>query len=76
MEVSSINMIIYLFIIMLILVFLGVPIVYSIGISSTIILLFQGNNSLALLSSRMFKGIDSFTLSASGRINKKAYFFC
>jgi len=57
-------MIIYLFIIMLILVFLGVPIVYSIGISSTIILLFQGNNSLALLSSRMFKGIDSFTLSA------------
>lgn len=56
--------IIFLFIIMFILIILGLPIVYSIGISSIIILLIQGSASPALLSARMFKGLNSFILSS------------
>ena len=52
-----------LFIIMLFLIFIGVPIVYSIGISVVWILLTNDFVSLTILPSRMFKGIDTFVLS-------------
>lgn len=54
----------FLFFIMLLLIILGMPIVYSIGISSIIVLLSQGIGSPTLMASRMFTGLDSFILSA------------
>jgi len=57
--------IILLFSIMFILVVLGVPLVYSIGVASICILLSQGSTtSLALLPAQMFKGLNSFVLAA------------
>ena len=56
-------MILALFVIMLGLVVLHVPLVYSLGVASTVILLAQGQ-SAALLPSRMFAGVDSFVLVA------------
>lgn len=58
------SIIIFLFIIMFILIILGVPIVYSIGISSISILLTQDSAAPALLAARMFKGLNSFVLSS------------
>ena len=55
--------ILVLFVIMLGLVVLRVPLVYSLGVSSTVVLLAQGQ-STALLPSRMFAGVDSFVLVA------------
>ena len=52
-----------LFVIMLGLVALHVPLVYSLGVASTVILLVQGQ-SAALLPSRLFAGVDSFVLVA------------
>ncbi len=52
-----------LFVIVLGLVVLHVPLVYSLGVASTVILLAQGE-SAALLPSRMFAGVDSFVLVA------------
>jgi len=56
--------IILLFVIMLVLVILGLPIVYSIGWASVIILLVQGIASPTLLPGRMFLGLNKFMLSA------------
>ena len=53
-----------LFLIMFILIILGIPLVYSIGVAATVILIDQSNVSLALLPARMFKGVDSFVLAA------------
>ncbi len=52
-----------LFVIMLGLVVLHVPLVYSLGVASTVILLAHGE-SATLLPSRMFAGVDSFVLVA------------
>lgn len=52
-----------LFIVMLILMFLGVPIVFSIGAAGAAALLFGNVNlSLTLIVQRFFTGMDSFTL--------------
>ncbi|MCG8515376.1 MAG: TRAP transporter large permease [Halanaerobiales bacterium] len=53
-----------LFIIMLFLIFIGVPIVYSIGIAAAWILLTNDFAGLTILPSRMFKGIDAFVLAS------------
>jgi len=57
--------VIFLFLIMLVLVIIGVPLVYSIGMASICILIkSQGIELLTLLPGRMFKGVDSFMLAA------------
>jgi C4-dicarboxylate transporter DctM subunit len=48
----------------LILLILGVPIAFAIGLGSLIPILLQGNIPLTLIVSRMFGGIDSFPLMA------------
>lgn len=53
-----------LFVIMLFLIFIGVPIVYSVGISVIWIILNNDFVNLTILPSRMFKGIDSVTLAS------------
>lgn len=56
--------ILLLFVLMLVLVVLGVPLVYSIGASAAVVLLAQGDMNLSLLPSRMYSGVDSFVLVA------------
>ena len=63
LRITPMLMILALFVIMLGLVVLHVPLVYSLGVASTVILLAQGQ-SAALLPSRMFAGVDSFVLVA------------
>ncbi|AZO95903.1 TRAP transporter large permease [Halocella sp. SP3-1] len=53
-----------LFVIMLFLIFIGVPIVYSVGISAIWIIINNDFVNLTILPSRMFKGIDSVTLAS------------
>jgi tripartite ATP-independent transporter DctM subunit len=48
----------------LILLAIGVPIAFSIGLASLLPILLQGNIPLSLVISRMFGGIDSFPLMA------------
>ena len=56
--------IILLFATMLFLVMLGMPVVYSVGWASVVVLLIQGIATPALLPSRMFLGLNKFMLSA------------
>jgi tripartite ATP-independent transporter DctM subunit len=53
-----------LFVVMLVLVVLGVPLVYSIGVAATVIILGQGQMNPTLLPSRLYSGVDSFVLVA------------
>ena len=53
-----------LFAIMLVLVVLGVPLVYAIGVAATAIILGQGQMNPTLLPSRLYAGVDSFVLVA------------
>ena len=56
--------ILLLFLLVLTLVILGVPLVYSLGVAATTIILSQGSMSTTLLPSRMYAGVDSFVLVA------------
>jgi C4-dicarboxylate transporter DctM subunit len=56
--------IVLLFVIMLLLIFLGVPLVYSIGAAAAAIILLQGDVNVSLVSDRMFKGVESFVLAS------------
>jgi len=58
------HIIIMLFTVMFILILLGVPLVYSIGVASICVGVGQGFIDLTLLPSRMFKGLSSFILLA------------
>lgn len=58
------ELIIYGFLIFLILIFLEVPIAFSLGFSSIIILLINGHFPLTFIVQRMYAGLDSFTLLA------------
>jgi tripartite ATP-independent transporter DctM subunit len=53
-----------LFLIMLALIFLGVPLVYSIGVAAATVILVQGDMNVTLVSDRMFKGVESFVLAS------------
>ena len=54
----------FLFAIMLVLIVLGVPLVYSIGAAATVMVLTQPGMNTTLLPSRMFKGVESFVLAS------------
>ena len=56
--------IVVLFTLMLVLILLGVPLVYSIGVASGVLLLSHDDLNVTLLAARMFKGVDSFVLTA------------
>ena len=56
--------VVLLFAIMLVLVLLGVPLVYSIGAAATAVILTQGDMNLTLVADRMFKGVESFVLAS------------
>ncbi len=56
--------ILLLFALMLLLVALEVPLVYSIGAAAAVVILGQGQMNLSLLPSRMYSGVDSFVLVA------------
>lgn len=58
------ELIIYGFLIFLMLILLEVPIAISLGCSSIIILLINGNFPLSFIAQRMYAGLDSFTLLA------------
>ncbi|MFH1739124.1 MAG: TRAP transporter large permease, partial [bacterium] len=53
-----------LFLVMFVLILLGVPLVYSIGVSTILAILVQGDANLTLVPARMFKGVDSFILAS------------
>ncbi|MBA7499838.1 C4-dicarboxylate TRAP transporter large permease protein DctM [subsurface metagenome] len=56
-------MILLLFILFLIFCFCGIPIAFSLGVSSLVYLLYQGISPI-LVAQKMFTGIDSFLLTA------------
>ncbi|RXG63213.1 TRAP transporter large permease [Candidatus Atribacteria bacterium 1244-E10-H5-B2] len=56
-------MILLLFILFLIFCFCGIPIAFSLGVSSLVYLLYQGISPI-LVDQKMFTGIDSFLLTA------------
>jgi tripartite ATP-independent transporter DctM subunit len=56
--------IVILFTIMLLLIVLGVPLVYSIGSAVALVLLGTDDMNLTLLPARMFKGVESFVLAS------------
>lgn len=58
------ELIFYGFLIFLILIFLKVPIAFSLGFSSIIIILVNGRFPLTFIAQRMYASIDSFTLLA------------
>lgn len=76
-----------MFLAMLVLAVLGIPLVYSIGLPASVVVLSKGYN-LAFISGRTFKGIDSFVLSsipffllaadllAAGGLMKRIVKFC
>jgi tripartite ATP-independent transporter DctM subunit len=49
---------------MIALMLIGVPLVYSIGLSSALILVLDKGYDISFLASRMFKGINSYSLMA------------
>ncbi len=49
---------------MFLLVFLSMPVAFSLGASSTIVLMYQGKIPLDVIVQRMFAGVDSFPLMA------------
>jgi len=55
---------IILFVTLLVLIFLGVPIVFSIGLSSAAFLLITGMKPLTIIAQRTMTGMDSFVLLA------------
>lgn len=56
-------MILLLFVLFLIFCFCGIPIAFSLGVSSFVYVLFQGISPI-LVAQKMFTGIDSFLLTA------------
>ena len=56
--------IVVVFAIMLLLIVLGVPLVYSIGAAAAAVLLVADDMNMTLLSARMFKGVESFVLAS------------
>lgn len=56
-------MILLLFVLFLIFCFCGIPIAFSLGVSSLVYLLYQGISPV-LVAQKMFTGIDSFLLTA------------
>ncbi len=59
MEITTI-----LFGVMLFLIFIGVPIVYSIGVAAVLVIMTNDFISLVVVPSRMFKGVDAFVLAS------------
>ena len=53
-----------LFAFFFILLFLNLPVAFSIGLSSMIALCFYGDLPLSAIVTRMYSGVDSFTLLA------------
>ncbi len=53
-----------LFGLMLFLVLLGVPLVYSIGAAAAVVIFAQDDMNVTLLAARMFKGVDNFVLAS------------
>jgi len=56
--------VVLLFVIMLALILLGVPLVYSIGCSAVVVMMTQANLDLTLIPSRLYLGVDSFVLAS------------
>ena len=54
----------FLFIFMLALVLLGVPLVYSIGCASAVVILLDPTLDVTLIPSRLYLGVDSFVLAS------------
>ena len=57
-------MLLVLFSLFFILLFINLPVAFSIGISSMIALSFYGDLPLSAIVTRMYSGVDSFTLLA------------
>ena len=57
-------MLIVLFSLFFILLFMNLPVAFSIGISSMFALCFYGDLPLSAVVTRMYSGVDSFTLLA------------
>ena len=57
-------MLLVLFSLFFILLFINLPVAFSIGISSMVALSFYGDLQLSAIVTRMYSGVDSFTLLA------------